>query len=101
MVEAVVPLRIQAISPDGWSTQQARIVQVTLGSQIDLPLQPLGLRVHDVCQFRHKGVGRTVHDSVYGIEPQGVDMAGGDPIEGTLNEKLSYLIAVRPVEVES
>src|SRR5215510_15384256 len=75
MVEAVVPLRIQSISPEGWSAEQARVVQVTLGNQIDLPLQTLGLRVYDVCQFHQEGVGRTVHDSVHGVEPQGVDMA--------------------------
>src|SRR6185295_19507773 len=57
MVEAIVPLRIQPISPKGWSTEQARVVQVTLGNQIDLPLQTLGLRVHDVCQFRQEGIG--------------------------------------------
>ena len=57
MVEAVVPLRIQSISPESWSTQQARVVQVTLGNQIDLPLQPFGLRVHDVGQFRQEGIG--------------------------------------------
>src|SRR5947209_14045893 len=100
MVEAIVPLRIQSISPKGWSPEQARVVQITLGNQIDLPLQTLGLRVHDLCQFRQEGVGRTVHDSVYGVEPQGVDMARGDPVEGALNEKLPDLIAVRPVEVE-
>src|SRR5712692_6372440 len=100
MVEAVVPLRIQSISPEGRSTEQARVVQITLGNQIDLPLQPLGLRVYDVCQFRQEGIGRTVHDSVHGVEPQGVDMARGDPVEGILNEKLPYLIAVWPVEVD-
>src|SRR5262245_10717285 len=99
MMEAVVPLRVQSISPEGWSTEQARVIQVTFGNQIDLPLQTLGLRVHDVCQFRQEGVGRTVHDSVHSVEPQGIDMACGDPVEGILNEKPPYLIAVRPVEV--
>src|SRR5262245_16980851 len=101
MVEAVVPLRIQSISPESWSAEQARVVQVTLGNQIDLPLQTLGLRVHDVCQFCQEGVGRTIHDGVYGVEPQGIDMARGDPVQGTLNEKLPDLITVWPVEVEA
>ena len=75
MMEIVAPLCIQAISPEGWSTEQACVVQVTLGNHIDLPLQTLGLRVHNVCQFRQERVGRTVYDSVHGVEPQGVNMA--------------------------
>src|SRR5262245_843678 len=57
MVEIVAPLCIQSISPDGWSTQQSRVVQVTLSNHIDLPLQTLGLRVHDICQFRQERIG--------------------------------------------
>src|SRR5262245_1131503 len=52
MVEAVVPLRVQPIASEGGGPQQARVVQVTLRNQIDLPLQPLGLGVHDIGQFR-------------------------------------------------
>src|SRR4030095_15931369 len=63
MMEVVAPLCIQAISPEGWSTEQARVVQVTLGNHIDLPLQTLGLRVHNVCQFCPERGGRTVAES--------------------------------------
>src|SRR4029450_1233500 len=57
MMEVVAPLGIQSVSPEGWSTEQARVVQVTLGNHIDLPLQTLGLRVHNVCQFRQERIG--------------------------------------------
>jgi hypothetical protein len=100
MVKIVIPLGIEAIAPELTWSDDAGIVQRTLGDDVNPPIQVLGARVQRQAEFLEKRLRGVVQDGVDGVESQGVDVELGDPEEGIVDEKTTHFIAVRAIEVE-
>src|SRR4051812_21042995 len=51
-------------------------------------------------EFLQEGIGRTIEDGVYRIQPQCVHPAILDPVESIFDEKPAGLITLWPVEIQ-
>ena len=100
MVKIVIPLGIERIAPQFAWSDDAGIVQRTLGDGINPPIQALGTSVQRQAEFFEKRLGGVVDNGMDGIEPQCVDVELGDPEEGIVDEKAPDFIAVRPIKIE-
>ena len=56
--------------------------------------------MHRIAQFFEKSDRRMVENRVHGVEPERIDVKLADPVKRVLNEKVSYLITPRSVEIE-
>ncbi len=99
MVEVVIPLGVQAVSPKFPRADNARIIEVALGDDVDLPIEPLRLLVYGRGQLQ-KRMGGEIQDAVDCIDPQGIDMKLRHPVQGILDEKTPNRIAVGSIEVD-
>src|SRR5262245_23073810 len=100
MVKIVIPLGIEGIAPQLVWSDDAGIVQGTLGDGVNPPIQLFGASVQRQAEFFEKWLGGLIDNRMGGIEPQGIDVELGDPEEGIVDKKTTDFIAVRPIEVE-
>jgi len=100
MVKVVVPLGVQPDPPRFPRADQACIVEVALGDEMNLPVQSLRPLLYGQSQVFQEGLGRKIQDGVEGVETQCVHMEFGDPEKGIFDEKAPDLVAMRSVEID-
>jgi len=81
MVKVIQPVGVQAEAPQLRGIDEPDVVQVAFGHQMDPPAEPVGLLVHSLGQVTKKRLGGVIQDGVQGVQPEGVYMALGDPVQ--------------------
>ena len=101
-MKIVVPLGVQTVAAQLPETRSKRVSLRSLSA------------IRWTCAVRARRPGRArprpalpetaaadeSQNGVDGIEPQGIDVKFGNPVERVLDEEAAHLIAVRPVEVD-
>jgi hypothetical protein len=100
VMEVVAPLGIQRVATRVTRTDDARIVQVALGDELDSSPRTLRVRLHMLLQLRQNVMGTEVEDPVDGVDTQDVDVHLTQPVESALNEEGAHLVGVGVVEVD-
>src|SRR6266508_3916171 len=100
MMKIITPYRIQAIAAALPRTNQPRVISGTLGHQQDTTIEIRCELIHFGTELFEKRPQRVVENRVHGIETKSIDVAVGDPVARVLDEIVSDLIAVGPVEID-
>ena len=74
MMKIIAPLRIQPIPAHRERVKDARIVEVTLGDDINPPVEALRLPVHGLSHLLEERLGQLVDDRMDGVETPGINV---------------------------
>ena len=101
-MEVVGPLRVEAEPPRSGGQEEARVVQVALGDDVDAAGPSRSARPRDRRrQLLQERAAPRVDDGVDGVEAQAVEVVLVEPVQGVLDEEAADRVAVRAVEVEA
>src|SRR5262245_41166661 len=87
MVKVIIPLGIERKASQLARPDDAGIVERTLGDGAYPPIQALGVSVQRQAKLFEKRPRGVIQDGMDGVEPQGVDVELGNPVEGIIDEK--------------
>src|SRR5437763_686873 len=100
MMKVVVPLRIETEAESIGGRDDARIIEVTLGDAVDTTPEFLAARAYGTREVLQKRLRGVIDDRVHGIDAQCIDVKLVDPLQRTMDEEPSHMIALLAVEVE-
>jgi hypothetical protein len=66
-----------------------------------LPIEFFRPLLDSRAELFEKGIRRVIQDRMDGVQAEGIEMELGDPVERVINEEASYMIALRPIEIQS
>ena len=86
VVEVVAPLRVHAPAASIRRVDDSDVVQIALGDEPSLPIEPPGLGVKTVGQLGEHVAHARVVDAVHRVEPKAIDVKLGQPVQGVVDE---------------
>src|SRR5215469_7478123 len=93
MMEIVAPLRIQTIATRLLRQDEPRVVQVTLGNQVEWPFELLRLSLRCLFQLLKKRNGGKIANGMDGVQAQAIQVKIPLPIKCILDKKPAHFIA--------
>ncbi len=99
-MKIIVPLGIQTIAAELAGANQTRIVRGALRKKKDLAIEVFCLQVDFICQLFEKGERRVIQDRMDRVEPQGIEVKFGDPIESVFDEVAPDMVALGAVKID-
>src|SRR3954452_17305742 len=98
-MKIVAPLCVHAISALIAALHDARIIQIALSNQYQVPPEFLTERLYFFTELSEKVPGTVVHQRMDRIQPQTVEVIVPEPHESVVDEEPAYLITAPIVEI--
>lgn len=101
VMQIVVPLTVQAETTCRTRGDQARIVQIALGDQGQRTAEASGQGGGLGGQFLQQADRALIHESVYRIQTQYVDMEFVEPAQGVADDVAPHLVRLGTVQIQA
>ncbi len=100
MVKIVVPLGVDGIAPGGTRIDNAHVFKIAFGNQPRFTPQTLCLGVKGFRKFLQDVARAEVVDAMDGVEPEGVHVIFGQPVQGIVDDPAANTVTFRAVVVD-
>src|SRR5258708_2565029 len=100
VMEVVAPLGVEAVSAVRRVGDDAGVVQVALGDQVEWTIQSLGQVIDRGFQLRQEMAGAEIEDAVDGVQTEGVKVKVLQPIVCVFDKESPDLVAAWAVKID-
>src|SRR5437762_10029868 len=100
MMEVIIPLRVQTVTPKFRLPYHTSIVQRAFGDHVHAPVESRSLYMHGRGEFFQKVQCGMIQYGVDGIQPEGVEVVVRNPLQRIRNKKMPDVVAIRIVEIQ-